>query len=690
MINFNSLELVVNEKFSFVGILRENNQLKFCLPKGFADQLKHFQGFDYKCKLFFLFYQIFEEFKLICIEKSYLQDNLKTLDRDGLIQTSQGSGVELSDQKTSENIFYSKLDVITNILNAFDEPKILSLVYRLGRSEKINYERFDKLLHHAVFLPNGNAHIDFTTLPRPQVQFESVDIVAMYCYILWEIKKQFNHDISEELKSLAERFRQHYIGSEYGLFQEEFYDQVIDLLKDALELIDRNTPLKDSDYWNLYEAIELFLYGELNNQLEGEIWGVKNFNSVWESMCLNYLVKHISPEYLLYLDTRYISNKVINTWKKTKKIIDFANTFTINSSSLRPDAVIVKKNNLKLPENSIYLISPNDWDDFKYYTTINLLSEKFKIAYVGQPEGNHVVNELKSLYPQKRYCIEINHPLPVNYFSYWDIDEISIEQIRKMQYFNHVFYVSIKNNLFSYEGFQDISDLFSCLYSKVDHSSFINSQSIFDVFKYSLFRIRNIQLSFKLISEKFSSFVKLFFEYSLAHFAVIDIKYLTKDIFYDPNKIEEIKRRSIRKQFVYEYLIQKKVEKQEEIFNKLDIVSYFWLPNCPQIYLFEDCKTFMDGYIKLKNVDFIRLAEDYCSQDFASIRNDLGSMKSAYQLNIQSTWSIGDKIIHPIYGNGYITHLLGSKINSLTLAIKFENIGQKLIDPRYVEMQKIN
>ena len=48
MINFQSLKLVVNDTYSFVGIEKRDEQLLFCLPKGFNDQLSELETFASK------------------------------------------------------------------------------------------------------------------------------------------------------------------------------------------------------------------------------------------------------------------------------------------------------------------------------------------------------------------------------------------------------------------------------------------------------------------------------------------------------------------------------------------------------------------------------------------------------------------------------------------------------------------
>jgi hypothetical protein len=693
MINFNDVELVVENKYSFVGIQRQNAKLQFYLPKGFSDKLKDLQNFDTKCQLFFVFYQIFEKFKDICIEKGYLEDNYKirTSDRDGVIKINQGSTISISEQE-EENIFYSKLDIITNILKAYDEPKILSLVYRLGRSEKINYSQFHKFLHNAIFLPNGTAYIDHMNLPRQQVQFDSTDIVAMYCYILWEIKQQLNQEISAEIKSLAERFRQDYIGSEYGLFQESFYFQIIEMLKDALELIDRHTPLKDSDYWELYEVIELFLYGEITHNEDGEIWGINNFNNIWESMCLTYLAKNTHSNFLLYLDTQFVADEIIAKWKESTKMIDFLNIFHVNGSQLRPDTVIFSSS-LNICLDTQYTISESNWDDYQYWTTVILRnSNKFclKIAYIRQPKLYHTINKLRNFYSVNDHDdLIINKPLPDDYFSYWDVKEINQEEINKMNYFNHIFYLSYKHGIFSYKSFNTIEDI---ILSICDPKYANDNMDSFEVFKSSIFRdwsINDVEKLLTFFLEKLLTFYK-------PHLNIIDIKYMPESIFLDSQNIELIKARNVRKQFVYEYLVEKAIKNSPDEIKKLNICSDFWLPSCGQTTLIENGQPFMDGYIGLKNIDFIDLAQDYCSQDFSPIQNQSQTRQttpeSSYQLQTTktttTTWSVNDSVKHINFGMGKVTHILGSG-QRINLAVKFDSCGQKIIDPRIAPMVKL-
>ncbi|NJR17515.1 MAG: DNA helicase PcrA [Calothrix sp. CSU_2_0] len=57
--------------------------------------------------------------------------------------------------------------------------------------------------------------------------------------------------------------------------------------------------------------------------------------------------------------------------------------------------------------------------------------------------------------------------------------------------------------------------------------------------------------------------------------------------------------------------------------------------------------------------------------------------------DIIQNWQVGDAVLHKTFGEGEITHVFdaGSKTS---VAIKFANLGTKIIDPRVAQLQKIN
>jgi DNA helicase II / ATP-dependent DNA helicase PcrA len=52
-------------------------------------------------------------------------------------------------------------------------------------------------------------------------------------------------------------------------------------------------------------------------------------------------------------------------------------------------------------------------------------------------------------------------------------------------------------------------------------------------------------------------------------------------------------------------------------------------------------------------------------------------------------WQVGDRVLHKSFGIGEITHVFG-QANKLSVAVKFPSLGQKIIDPRIAQLQKID
>lgn len=51
-------------------------------------------------------------------------------------------------------------------------------------------------------------------------------------------------------------------------------------------------------------------------------------------------------------------------------------------------------------------------------------------------------------------------------------------------------------------------------------------------------------------------------------------------------------------------------------------------------------------------------------------------------------WKVGEKVLHPSFGTGQVTHIFGAG-NKMCIAVKFPNIGQKIIDPKLIALQRV-
>ena len=57
------------------------------------------------------------------------------------------------------------------------------------------------------------------------------------------------------------------------------------------------------------------------------------------------------------------------------------------------------------------------------------------------------------------------------------------------------------------------------------------------------------------------------------------------------------------------------------------------------------------------------------------------------QQSIQN-WQVGDRVLHKTFGVGEITHVFGAG-NKISVAIKFASLGQKIIDPKVAQLQRV-
>jgi len=49
-------------------------------------------------------------------------------------------------------------------------------------------------------------------------------------------------------------------------------------------------------------------------------------------------------------------------------------------------------------------------------------------------------------------------------------------------------------------------------------------------------------------------------------------------------------------------------------------------------------------------------------------------------------WTVGDRIVHKTFGVGEITHVLAQEIKSPS---DYPNLGQKIIDPKIAQLQRV-
>lgn len=300
------------ESHAFVGIQKKpsSGELEFHLPYGFDE----FPDKDPKAirRFFFRMYKSFKRFEESLRKQ---EEHLKEDSRSKNDQVIRKNGKELINDEGDVGLLYSKIRMIEEIISKYDDLAIQSLERKLRRSEDINYSKLYLYMDKAIYLRDGSLYIDEMNIEKNLLEIRPTDIVELFCFIFCELKDQLDDSVSDKARALAVGFREKHLSNELSLFQNDTFNETICILKDVLETINKETYYKDGDYWDFYEAVELFLYGDINveGEFEGEFWGLKNFAFLWEEMCQVYCLKNIEYKYdnsqnkvqetILYADT---------------------------------------------------------------------------------------------------------------------------------------------------------------------------------------------------------------------------------------------------------------------------------------------------------------------------------------------------------------------------------------------------
>ncbi|MGB3637336.1 MAG: LlaJI family restriction endonuclease [Rivularia sp. (in: cyanobacteria)] len=310
MIDFSEITLVKKPNDNFVGIRKSEleDSYEFWLPNGFNDFPE--KDFDKVRDLFFKMYRTFRKFENDNKNTNRVNKNNPDYQSNQDQTSISSGGLSFVNEDGETCQVYSKLKMIERVLETYDDLAINSIQNKIKRSEDIDYSQIHKYLDRAIYLENDVIYVDTMDLPRPLLRYEGTDIVNLYCYILDEIIQQLQQDVPDNIKAriedisfLSNQFKDNYLTSEQSIFDEDTFLETTSILKEALDNIDKNTYYKDADYWGLYEAIETFLYGELNSEInDGDYWGIKGFSLIWEEMCHTYYFRNYQ-KYICFADT---------------------------------------------------------------------------------------------------------------------------------------------------------------------------------------------------------------------------------------------------------------------------------------------------------------------------------------------------------------------------------------------------
>jgi hypothetical protein len=296
---------------------------------------------------------------------------------------------------------------------------------------------------------------------------------------------------------------------------------------------------------------------------------------------------------LIFLDRTFVSDRILQVLDATPKLIDLTKTFTCNGRKLVPDAIVFPTFEIEKDAKAEYSFSKHTWDDQGYWTSVTYYNSYFgrtiKIAYPGQPSQTHTIKKLREFLTSDRKLV--GRSLPKEFYSYWSVESTDIaDSWQAMRDLNHIFYVAVQ------EGFWTAEEFRQQFLTKVFHDS------DYKVFRYSLFRGNNSSD----VEQMFEEFVS-----NVLKFTVIDIKYLNLAYLQNPVNIDSLKERSIRKQFVYEYLLQQKINALATNASH-QISSHFWIPSSESDeFTLSDTSTYLSGYLKLVKVNLLIVLDRY-------------------------------------------------------------------------------
>jgi len=385
MLNFEDYQIInssedrkeFNIKEAFVGIRSskeseiESEKPFFILPYGFEDiDEDNFSLNDF-------FVDLYKTFK---VYKNHL-DTQTNADKN----KPKDGEYKLENEDDESAIFYSKLELIDSIIEFVEGESFIDFNTKIAPTKP--FEIKSKYLENAIY-QDDIAIIDevldnkkfLTTKP-------SIDILNMLIFIY----SQINEKLKESSKNLKYR-------SFYNDFVEKFRlnqnDNIfgknskitIERLKDILDSIDKKTIYKDELYFDIYEAIEKFLYFNKMVKSKDIKWGIDNFNFVWEDICQKYLFD-TREEDIIFADSSNYKKKNLKYFGFKECYVkdkNFDNPFYLQKSNeknryIYPDIVLNRKLDINLTKADIFNLDniykttyDTDWSNHYYKLKIDI------------------------------------------------------------------------------------------------------------------------------------------------------------------------------------------------------------------------------------------------------------------------------------------------------------------------------
>jgi hypothetical protein len=348
MLDLDTLRLIRRDEpsersFSFVGVRLSpvDSKPEFWLPQGF----QAFPRDDFP-RTVDLFFGLFRVFRAFVSARGLSADNREDK-RDPLAIGDDGLNFALTSD--TPLLTFAKLNMLDAILANFDEMVISAVISKQAVRAPESHDEVYKHLHKATYLDDDRIHFEVLPSQRNELVSGPTQLVRLFCYLYAELNGRINgHDsVRGDVVAQASLFKEEHLAESAGLFVQGSFKSTLEVLKEVLDRIDRATPYKDDDFWQLFGAVEVFLYGDVTQEADadGIVWGISDFHPVWEEMCHAYtrqLVAESGDRRIMFADTPQGANDYIAGHRVVNSFND--NPFRIELGTkkrhLLPDAVL--------------------------------------------------------------------------------------------------------------------------------------------------------------------------------------------------------------------------------------------------------------------------------------------------------------------------------------------------------------
>ncbi|AXA93933.1 hypothetical protein [Massilia sp. YMA4] len=192
--------------------------------------------------------------------------------------------------------------------------------------------------------------------------------------------------------ALAADFRHRYVTPEASLYAGEptRCEELAELLRHILQMVDRNTPFRHGAYREIYEALHGFLHAGIGGSAkDGLVWGVKDFWAVWESICLVHVVNQ-NPGDILTCDMEHLPVLLSAPERRRAWLKQRALLFARNGIRRRPDLVLAGGDDIKVV-------------DFKYYAYMRQQRRTAEADEIDKIEKDYLSMEAYGLLLQNHF-----------------------------------------------------------------------------------------------------------------------------------------------------------------------------------------------------------------------------------------------------------------------------------------------